>query len=50
MRQQPGSYFTASSLPIPGMRSFIYMRKIAEICSRCASVYIEPVFRYRTVC
>jgi hypothetical protein len=43
-----GPYFAAVSLHIPDMPSFIGMREIVKIRTRSPTVYIEPVFRYRT--
>ena len=45
---ESGPYFTAFSLHIPDMRSFIDMREIVKICPRSHWVLIEPVFRFRT--
>ncbi len=46
-RWDSGPYFTAFSLHIPDMRSFLHVREIVKICPRSAIVAIKSDF-YQT--
>jgi hypothetical protein len=47
-RWENGPYSADFSLHIPDMRSFVHMHEIVKICPRSPTVWIEPVFRFRT--
>lgn len=49
--REPGSNFTGFSLPVPGIRRFVPVRKTVKIRPRASNIYViyvEPVFQYRT--
>ena len=43
-RWENGSYFTAFSLRIPDMRSFLNVREIVKICFRSPSVLLSHTY------